>query len=151
MIIILHDYQVINRHADRQQNDDGNITIIISLWSLWSSWLDHHNHYYYHNNLCHNHYLVQSTRTGWKRTIFCAQMGVAGRALQPNIRIPRQRHFRYHDRQQHFSALQGNLGSLLHTYIHIYTFIPTIYTNIYNTYNIPTIYTNIYNYIQKYM
>ena len=45
MIIILHGYQVINRHADRQQNDDGNITIIISLWSLWSSWLDHHNHF----------------------------------------------------------------------------------------------------------
>ena len=29
MIIILHDYQVINRPADRQQNDDGDITIII--------------------------------------------------------------------------------------------------------------------------
>ena len=44
-----------------------------------------------------------------------------------------------------------DLGNLLHTYIHIYTFIPTIYTYIYNTYNIPTIYTNIYNYIQIYM
>ena len=44
-----------------------------------------------------------------------------------------------------------DLGNLLHTYIHIYTFIPTVYTYIYNTYNIPTIYTNIYNYIQIYM
>ena len=39
-----------------------------------------HDHRDHNNNLCHNHYLVQSTRTGWKRTMFCAQMGVAGRA-----------------------------------------------------------------------
>ena len=48
MIIILHDYQVINRPADRQQNDDGNITIIISLWLLWLWWSsqdDHNNHF----------------------------------------------------------------------------------------------------------
>ena len=132
-----------------------------------------HHHYYYHNNLCHNHYLVQSTRTGWKRTIFCAQMGVAGRALQPNIRIPRQRHFHYHDRQQHFSVIIIvtiiilREGTFIHRhfkeiseiccihiyiytlsylqYIHRYT-IHTIYTDIY----IPTIYTNIYKYIQLY-
>ena len=45
-----------------------------------------HDHRDHNNNLCHNHYLVQSTRTGWQRTMFCAQMarsgreGVAGRA-----------------------------------------------------------------------
>ena len=37
MIIILHDYQVINRPADRQQNDDGDITIIIQCTMKLSS------------------------------------------------------------------------------------------------------------------
>ena len=92
--------------------------------------------------------------------------GPAGR----ECRAPNIRHFHNHDRQQHFSVIiivtiiilregtfihrhfQGNLGNLLHTYIHIYTFIPTIYTNIYNTYNIHRyLHTyNIYRYIQIY-
>ena len=103
--------------------------------------------------------------------------GPAGR----ECRAPNIRHFHNHDRQQHFSViiivtiiiLREGTFIHRHTYIHIYTFIPTIYTdiykyiqylqyiqiytNIYNTYNIyryiqiyTYLYTNIYKYIQIY-
>ena len=125
-----------------------------------------HDHRDHNNNLCHNHYLVQSRRTGWRRTIFCAQMGVAGRA-------PTIRHFHNHDRQQHFSVIIIvtiiilREGTFIHRhfkeiseicYIHIYIYtlsylqyiqiytIHTIYTDIY----IPTVSTDIYKYIQLY-
>ena len=93
MIIILHDYQVINRHADRQQNDDGNITIIISLWSKWSSWLDHHNHFKRVGSQHIVYYEMEGTATGWQgvewarvtphRTKYhaCVVGGVGGRMM----------------------------------------------------------------------
>ena len=148
MIIILNGYQVINRPADRQQNDDGDITIIIQCTMKLSSVLwNGRDHACVIGGVGGHMMILQSTWTGWRWrcTIFVAQMGVAGRAgraLQPS--------------DSFLTLIVSNIFQwssswLLHTYIHIYTFIPTVYTYIYNTYNIPTIYTNIYNYIQIYM
>ena len=112
-----------------------------------------HDHRDHDNNLCHNHYLVQSTRTGWKRTIFLCADGSGG-PRAPTIRL-----FHNLDRQQHFSVIIIvtiiilREGTFIHRhfkeiseicYIHIY-----IYTLSYLQYI--QIYTNIYNYIQVVM
>ena len=114
MIIILNGYQVINRPADRQQNDDGDITIIIQCTMKLSSVLwNGRDHACVIGGVGGHMMILQSTWTGC--TIFVAQMGVAGRAgraLQPSD-----------------SFLTLIVSSIFqHTYIHIYTFIPTIYT-----------------------
>ena len=84
--------------------------------------------------------------------------GPAGR----ECRAPNIRHFHNHDRQQHFSViiivtiiiLREGTFIHRHTYIHIYTFIPTIYTDIYKYIQYVQyiqIYTNIYLPIYKYI
>ena len=45
---------------------DGNITIIISLRSLWSSWLDHHNHFKRVGSQHTVYYVLGGTATGWQ-------------------------------------------------------------------------------------
>ena len=89
IIIILHDYQVISRHADHQHYDCSDYLVTISS----SGW----------------------TAASIKRTMFCAQKGVAGRAPT-----------------KHENSIQTKALSYFH-YIHTY--------NIYNTYNIYIIYT----------
>ena len=119
MIIILHDYQEINRPADRQQNDDGDITIIIqctmkleiiqctmkwkgSCLRNWWGWGPHDDSTEYMDGVKVKVYYI-----------CCADgSGGPGGPRSPTIRL--------------FPNL--DLGNLLHTYIHIYTFIPTIYT-----------------------
>ena len=144
MIIILNGYQVINRPADRQQNDDGDITIIIQCTMKLSSVLwNGRDHACVIGGVGGHMMILQSTWTGWRWrcTIFVAQMGVAGRAgraLQPS---------------DSFLTLISEICCIhiyIYTlsylqYIHKYT-IHTIYTDIY----IPTIYTDIYKYIQLY-
>ena len=144
MIIILNGYQVINRAADRQQNDDGDITIIIQCTMKLSSVLwNGRDHACVIGGVGGHMMILQSTWTGWRWrcTIFVAQMGVAGRAgraLQPS---------------DSFLTLISEICCIhiyIYTlsylqYIQIYT-IHTIYTDIY----IPTIYTDIYKYIQLY-
>ena len=144
MIIILNGYQVINRPADRQQNDDGDITIIIQCTMKLSSVLwNGRDHACVIGGVGGHMMILQSTWTGWRWrcTIFVAQMGVAGRAgraLQPS---------------DSFLTLISEICCIhiyIYTlsylqYIHKYT-IHTIYTDIY----IPTIYTDIYKYIRLY-
>ena len=133
-----------HRPADRQQNDDGGITIIIQCTMKLSSVLwNGRDHACVIGGVGGHMMILQSTWTGWRWrcTIFVAQMGVAGRAgraLQPS---------------DSFLTLISEICCIhiyIYTlsylqYIHKYT-IHTIYTYIY----IPTIYTDIYKYIRLY-
>ena len=119
-----------------------------------------HDHRDHNNNLCHNHYLVQSTRTGWRCTIFLCADGSGG-PRSPTIRL-----FHNLDRQQHFSVIivvtiiilrEGTfihrhfkeISEICYIHIYIYTLSYLQYIQIYTIHTIYLQYIQIYTIIYK--
>ena len=109
-----------------------------------------HDHRDHNNNLCHNHYLVQSTRTGWKRTMFCAQMGVAAwRSNQIS---------EFQDKDTFVTMIVSNIfqhfkeiSEVCYIHIYIYTLSYLQYIHIYTIHTIYLQYIQIYTIIYKYI